>query len=111
MAVDDIITAARYNNAQGRVAAIIGNGSGNEGYGQTVTSEQVSSNVIINASHVNALYTDLRKIFIHQTGGLPNIYILKFFIFFLGLIFIMVRFILVKNGHLIMFVPSVPSKY
>ena len=72
MAVDDIITAARYNNAQGRVAAIIGNGSGNEGYGQTVTSEQVSSNVIINASHVNALYTDLRKIFIHQTGGVPN---------------------------------------
>jgi hypothetical protein len=72
MAVGDLITAARYNNAQGRVAAIIGNGSGNEGYGQTVTSEQVSSNVVINASHVNALYTDLRKIFIHQTGGVPN---------------------------------------
>ena len=72
MAVGDLITAARYNNAQGRVSAILGNGSGNEGYGQTVTSGQVSSNVIINASHVNAMFTDLNKIFVHQTGGAPN---------------------------------------
>ena len=72
MAVGDLITAARYNNAQGRVESILGDGSTNEGYGQTVTSEQVSSNVVINATHVNALYTDLRKIFVHQTGGNPN---------------------------------------
>tara|TARA_B100000900_G_scaffold415266_1_gene444514 strand:- start:15 stop:923 length:909 start_codon:yes stop_codon:yes gene_type:complete len=72
MAVGDLITAARYNNAQGRVSAILGNGSGNEGYGQTVTSGQVSSNVVINASHVNAMFTDLNKIFVHQTGGAPN---------------------------------------
>ena len=72
MAVGDLITAARYNNAQGRVEAILGVGSTTEGYGQTVTSEQVSSNVIINASHVNALYTDLNKIYVHQTGGSPN---------------------------------------
>lgn len=72
MAVNDLITAARYNNAQGRVSAILGNGSGNEGYGQTTTSSQVSSNIIINSAHVNALYTDLNKIFIHQTAGVPN---------------------------------------
>ena len=72
MAVGDLITAARYNNAQGRVESILGVGSTNEGYGQTVTSEQVSSNVVINATHVNALYTDLTKIFVHQTGGNPN---------------------------------------
>lgn len=72
MAVGDLITAARYNNAQGRVESILGVGSTNEGYGQTVTSGQVSSNVVINATHVNALYTDLRKIFVHQTGGNPN---------------------------------------
>ena len=47
MAVGDLITAARYNNAQGRVAAIIGNGSGNEGYGQTVTSEQVQVTLLL----------------------------------------------------------------
>ena len=72
MAVGDLITAARYNNAQGRVSAILGNGSSNEGYGQAVTSSQVSSNVIINSTHVNALFTDLNKIYIHQTGSIPN---------------------------------------
>ena len=72
MAVGDLITAARYNNAQGRVSAILGNGSGNEGYGQTVTSQQVSSNVVIDSTHVNAMFTDLNKIFVHQTGGVPN---------------------------------------
>jgi hypothetical protein len=72
MAVNDLITAARYNNAQGRVSAILGNGSGNEGYGQTTTSAQVSSNVIINSTHVNALFTDLNKIYIHQTASVPN---------------------------------------
>ena len=51
MAVNDLITAARYNNAQGRVSAILGNGSGNEGYGQTTTSSQVSSNITINSAH------------------------------------------------------------
>jgi|TARA_B100001094_G_scaffold85454_1_gene81879 hypothetical protein len=72
MAVGDLITAARYNNAQGRVEAILGVGSTNEGYGQTVASSQVSSNVIIDATHVNAMFTDLKKIFVHQTGGNPN---------------------------------------
>ena len=72
MAVNDLITAARYNNAQGRVSAILGNGSGNEGYGQTVTSSQVSSNIVIDATHINAMFTDLKNIFVHQTGGNPN---------------------------------------
>ena len=72
MATGDLITAARYNNAQGRVSAILGNGSGNEGYGQTVTSSQVSSNIVIDATHVNAMFTDLKNIFVHQTGGNPN---------------------------------------
>ena len=66
MAVGDLITAARYNNAQGRVSAILGNGSGNEGYGQTVTSQQVSSNVVIDATHVNDMFTDLNKIFVQE---------------------------------------------
>ena len=72
MATGDLITAARYNNAQGRVSAILGNGSGNEGYGQTVTSSQVSSNIVKDATHVNAMFTDLKNIFVHQTGGNPN---------------------------------------
>jgi hypothetical protein len=72
MAVGDLITAARYNNAQGRVAAVLGVGSGTQGYGQTVTSSQVNSNLKVTATDVNNLYTDLKAIRIHQTGGVPN---------------------------------------
>jgi len=72
MAVGDLITAARYNNAQGRVAAVLGNGSGNEGYGQDVTSTTVNNNLRVTAQHINNLYTDLKKIRVHQTGGIPN---------------------------------------
>jgi len=72
MAVGDLITAARYNNAQGRVAAVLGNGSGNEGYGQTVTSSIVNNNLRVTAQHINNLYEDLKKIRVHQTGGIPN---------------------------------------
>ncbi len=72
MAVGDLITAARYNNAQARVAAIMGTGSSTEGYGQTVTSGQVSTSLTVTATHVNNLYTDLVAGRIHQTGGTPN---------------------------------------
>lgn len=72
MAVGDLITAARYNNAQGRVASVLGNGSGDQGYGQTVTSSQVNSNLKVTATDVNNLYTDLKAIRVHQTGGIPN---------------------------------------
>ena len=39
---------------------------------QTVTSQQVSSNVVIHATHVNAMFTDLNKIFENPTGGVPK---------------------------------------
>ena len=38
MAVGDTITAARYNIIQARIAAVIGVGSGDEGYGQARAS-------------------------------------------------------------------------
>ena len=38
MAVGDTITAARYNNIRARVAAVLGLGAGDEGYGQSVTT-------------------------------------------------------------------------
>ena len=72
MAVGDLITAARYNNAQARVAAVLGNGSGNEGYGQELASSSVNSNLRVTATDINNLYEDLKKIRIHQTGGVPN---------------------------------------
>lgn len=71
MAVGDTITAARYNAVQARIATILGKGAGNEGYGQLVTSSQVSANTTIEASHMSELYTDMRKCRIHQTGSIP----------------------------------------
>lgn len=72
MAVGDLITAARYNNAQARVAAVLGNGSGNEGYGQELNSSSVNSSLRVTAADINNLYEDLKKIRVHQTGGVPN---------------------------------------
>lgn len=71
MAVGDTITAARYNTLQARVATVLGKGAGNEGYGQAVTSSQVSANTTIEATHMSDLYTDMRKCRIHQTGSIP----------------------------------------
>ena len=72
MAVGDLITAARYNNAQARVAAIMGVGSTTEGYGQTLNSSQVSTALTVTAAQVNALYADLVAGRIHQTGATPT---------------------------------------
>ena len=51
MAVGDIITAARYNNLQSRVATIMGTGSGDEGYGQSLNSSQVAAAEKVTATH------------------------------------------------------------
>lgn len=72
MAVGDTITAARFNTLQARVATILGKGAGNEGYGQAVTSSQVSANTTIEASHMSELFSDMRKCRIHQTGNIPS---------------------------------------
>ena len=52
------------------VANILGTGSGNTGYGQTVTSAQVTSVTdIIDHSHLNNLKTDLDDITYHQVNA------------------------------------------
>lgn len=73
MAVGDIITAARYNLIQGRIETVMGLGSGDFGYGQTLTSSQVNVEKIIEADDLNALYTDMSKARIHQTGSVPSV--------------------------------------
>ena len=37
------ITAARINNLQSRIELILGNGAGQNGYGQSLSSDQVSN--------------------------------------------------------------------
>jgi hypothetical protein len=71
MAVGDTITAARFNQLQARVATILGKGAGNEGYGQAVTSSQVSANTTIEAEHMSNLFEDMKRCRVHQTGSIP----------------------------------------
>lgn len=64
------ITAARINNLQSGIALILGTGSGQNGYGQTVTSVPVnSSGDIVEAADLNAIYADILKARVHQVGS------------------------------------------
>lgn len=67
------VDAARHNNLQTRIDQILGIGSGDSGYGESVLSYQVSSlptsNLnIISANDINLLYADLIKARTHQIG-------------------------------------------
>ena len=70
--VTNIVTASDYNNLQSEVAKLLGAGSGNRGYGQTMTSGQVAQSQTITAVHMNNLKTDLDKIAMHQTGAVAK---------------------------------------
>jgi hypothetical protein len=72
MAVGDTITAARYNIIQARVAAVIGLGSGDEGYGQARTSSTAAVGATITAQDMTNLFTDMTKIRLHQSGSVPT---------------------------------------
>jgi hypothetical protein len=66
----EVITIARLNNLQSRIALILGNGAGDRGYGQPVTSSQIanSSNPVVRAQDINRIFLDLVKARIHQVG-------------------------------------------
>lgn len=74
MAVGDVITAARYNNLQSRLATIYGNGTGNSGYGQVVTSSPVAGNStkLVEASDMNNLFVDMNACRQHQANESVN---------------------------------------
>lgn len=67
-----VVTAARYNDLQAKVANVLGNGSGNFGYGQTLASAQVAAETIIDSEHMRDLYTDLVNARVHQVGSVPQ---------------------------------------
>ena len=63
------ITAARINNLQSSIALILGTGSGQNGYGQAVTSLPVNNTGdVVEAADMNAIYADILKARIHQVG-------------------------------------------
>ena len=71
MAVGDLITAARFNEMQAKVALVLGNGSGRFGYGQNLSSSAVSIGNTVNATHMQNLKLDCINAYVHQTGINP----------------------------------------
>jgi hypothetical protein len=72
MAVNDIISAARYNTIQGRISALLGVGSGDKGYNNTVASYAVPVSSEVTIEHMDNLKTDYTKIYVHLFGSLPG---------------------------------------
>lgn len=66
------ITAAQYNAIQSSVSSILGTGSGNSGYGQTVASTQVTAGGTIRLSQFTNLRNDFVRIRNHQGIGITN---------------------------------------
>ena len=67
-----IITATRYNNLRSSVDSVLGVGTGNTGYGQSLQSSSVSVGDLVQADDLNNLYEDIRKSYRHQNGGDPT---------------------------------------
>lgn len=65
----DTIQAAEYNNLQSRIQNILGNGSGTDGYGQSLSSSQVSVSSVVTAANMDNMRTDLNKAYAHQNGS------------------------------------------
>ena len=64
------ITAARINNLQSSISLILGSGSGQNGYGQVVTSVPVTNTGdIATAADMNAIYADILTARVHQVGA------------------------------------------
>ena len=64
-----VVTATRYNAIQTKIAAVLGTGSGDKGYGQSVTSAQVAAGETVTATHIANLHTDINKCILHQTAS------------------------------------------
>lgn len=71
MPVSDIISATDYNTIRNKVINVLGTGSGNSGYGQTIQSSAVASGTIVTKAQWDALRFDLYNILYHQTGVTP----------------------------------------
>lgn len=73
MASGSFITAISYNTIRSKVAEILGVGSSNKGYGQTIISQAVAPGSIITKAQWDDLRFDLLNLRIHQTGVVPVI--------------------------------------
>lgn len=72
MAIGDLVTAARYNVIQSKAGNVLGNGTGQLGYGQPLQSYQLNVGKQVDSVDMTRLRSDLIKIHAHQTGTLPS---------------------------------------
>ncbi len=68
-----LIQVADYNNIQSKVANVLGTGSGNSGYGQTVLSSQVSTSSKVSVADWTKLKYDIINTYYHQTATTPTV--------------------------------------
>ena len=66
--VNTIIPPLDYNSIQSVISTVLGVGSGNAGYGQALSSAQVSAGAIVTVAQMVALRNDLSKARVHQTN-------------------------------------------
>jgi hypothetical protein len=62
------IVAADYNQIQSNIGLVLGSGSSDTGYGQTVNSNQVSAKTTVTAQQWQNLRADILNALWHQTG-------------------------------------------
>ena len=73
MPVNDIITVNEYNAIRTKVVNVLGNGSGNSGYGQILVSNSVSVSNKVSVTDWNNLRFDITNAWVHQNGTTPSI--------------------------------------
>ena len=73
MAIGDIILAQKFVDIRTKVNTILASGSGTSGYGQTMTSTNVSATQGINALEWDKLREDIDRAYQHQNGSTSTI--------------------------------------
>jgi len=72
MPVNDIISQADYNNIRNKVIGILGTGSGNSGYGQSLNSTPVAEGSRVTINEYANLRFDIINAWVHQVGSNPT---------------------------------------
>jgi hypothetical protein len=72
MPVNDTITQAEYNNIRNKVLGVLGTGTGNSGYGQSLNSSAVALGNRVTINEYANLRFDIINAWVHQAGSVPT---------------------------------------
>lgn len=72
MAVNDKITVNEYNNIRTKIVNVMGSGSGNTGYGQTLVSSAVAEGNTVSVNEWGRLRYDITNAYTHIYGSPPT---------------------------------------